>query len=323
MAVLPVISPRAVGQPGIDSPSYRSFSLAPAAAFREGDFVRQPTVGTVTGNTPAPTGGLFTGGFVGPTFSGVASINSTAAIVSGAVTITGVATASAPAATYYNVLTYTAAGTESQIGAEFIVSCAAGFTYSVNVASAGSPTGSTNFAVYVSQYEGGEVLQQASRTTTALGAAFTVAISGSLVNSIGTNRCLSSSSTLIQGIALHDSAALYALGAGGSFTAGNIPNLLGAWMPPPTLGPIDPSQALVVSLLNNQPFEISLVQPWNNALIGSAVGITLQSNGYFAADTTATAFGVIQSKSVGVPSDVGGVGDTFSRVVCIATSGVI
>ena len=321
MAVLPIIPPRLVGAPGLDSPVPRVYSLAPGAVFREGDFGIITATGTVTGAQPAPTGSLATS--VGPTFSGVASFSSTATLTSGPVTLIGVTTSGAPAQSYYVILTYTAAGTESAIGAEFVVSCAAGYTFSINVASAGAPTGSTNFAAYISTYQGGELLQQASRTTTALGAAYpvtsplspNVGVARALTNSVGT------ASTPITGIALADSQALWATGVGGSFTAGNIANLLGAWMPAPTLGPIDPSQAIFVSVANGQPIEICLLQPWNNSLIGSGCGLNLTSAGYFVADTAqSNKIFTIVAKEFGSPADVGGVGDTYSRVQVIANS---
>jgi hypothetical protein len=319
VAVLPVIGPRTCGVPGVDSQNYKSYSLAQAAAFREADFVRLVTTGTTTGKTLQVSSGALLN-VAGPVFASTISVNSTAAVTSGVVTVTGVVTAGAPAAVYYVFLTYTAAGIiESLPGPEFLVNCAAGYTFSVNVAS--GQAGATNFAAYVSTYEGGGLLQQATKTTTALGAAFTIPYP--LTNSVGLNRAATGSNTSIAGIALHDSQSLFATGVGASFTAGNISNLFGAWANPPPANPIDPSQALVTSLTNGQIFEISLLQPWTNSLIGTAAGITLDSSGWFVADTTQSTFFTITGKVVGAYSDVGGLNDTYARVYAVATSGVI
>ena len=321
MAVIQISGPRLIGVPGIDSLNYKAYSLAQGAAFREASFVRLVTTGTTTGKTlQASSGALLN--VAGPNFTVPVSINSASVTTSGPITITGVASAGAAASISYVFVTYTAAGIiESLPGTEFIVNCAPGWTFSVNVTATGAPAGATNYAVYVSQYEGGELLQQATKTTTALGTAFTVP--ASLVNSVGLNIAPTGSNTSIAGIALHDSQSLWATGVGSGFLAGGISNLLGAWANPPPLAPIDPSQALVASLINGQPFEISLLQPWSNALVGTPAGITLDASGWHVADTTAATFFTITGKSVGVLTDVGMLNDTYTRVTAVATSGVI
>lgn len=326
MAVLPVISPRVVGTGGIDTGNIRAYSLGAAAAFREGDFVYLPSTTTVT---PNPTGALAS--YTGPTFAGIAQVNANAVstpLVSGNVTITGIAQAGAPAQTYYNILTYASSASgaqESLPGTEFIVNCAAGYTYSVNVTSAGG-TGAGYYSAYASYTEGSEVLQTATTGRIAINTPTLIFNSTTkLVYSTGLQQCPAAANTNITGLALHDSQSLWAYGVGGSYTAGGISQLLGAWMPPPTLGPVDPQQALVVSALNNQVFEVSIQQTWTNALIGSAVGILLDAtSGYMAFNTSAANKpAIIVSKAFGAPSDVGGVGDTNVRANIIFTSGVI
>lgn len=303
MAVLPVIPPRLVGVAGLDSPQIASYSLLQGAAFREADFLTLATTGAIS--TPSPTGSMAT--VAGPAAS--------------AITIGTTAAAGAPAATYYVITTYTATSNESLPSAEYLINCAAGTVPTVNVASAGAPAAATNFAAYIGVYSGGEALQQATKTTTALGATFNAAYP--LTNNTGANRAASNVSANIVGIALHDSAAIYAQGVGGSATAGGLGNLLGTWVNPPPLGGIDPQQCLVAKLTNNVPLEISLKQAYYPALIGAAVGLTLDTSGYFVADTTATAVAKIVNHPAGVTTDVGANGDTFARVQVLFTSGVI
>jgi len=323
VAVLPVLGPKIAGVPGIDSAFIKSYNLAQSAAWRDASFGQLITTGTAgtTKSVQVSSGTL--ANIAGPVFATPVSINSTAATTNGNITITGVVTAGAPAAIYYVFATYTAAGIiESLPGAEFIVNTAAGFTFSVNVLAAGAPAAATNFAVYVSQYEGGELLQQATKTTTALGTAFTIPFP--LTNSVGVNIAPTNATTNIVGIALHDSQSLWATGVGGGFTAGGISNLLGAWMPPPTLGPIDPSQALFTSLVNGQVFEATFVQPWSNAYIGQPVSLVLDPSGWHTvSDTGGNQFATIIGKATGVGSDVGGVNDTNVRVQCVALASAV
>lgn len=322
MAVLPVIGPRIAGVPGIDSANIKSYSPAQSAAFREAGFIQLITTGTATGKVVQVSSGALLN-VAGPVFAAPISINSTAAVTNGNITITGVVSASAPAAQYYVFATYTATGIiESVPGPEFIVSCAAGFMFSVNVASASAPAGATNFAVYVATYEGGELLQQATKTTTALGAAFSVPFP--LTNSVGVNQAPTNATTNVAGIALQDSQSVWAVGVGGGFTVGNIQSTFGGWMPGPNLGPIDPSQLLAASLTNGQIFEVCLLTPWSNALIGSQVSLTLDTSGWHGVSVTgANPFAVITGKAFGSPADVGGVSDTNVRVNCIALASAV
>lgn len=207
------------------------------------------------------------------------------------------------------------------MSAEFIQNCPAGFVPQVTVASAGAPAGATNYAVYASVMEGAETLQQATKTTTALGANFT--LPNPLINPSGITRAASNANSGIAGLTLHDSGALYATGVGGSNTAGGINQLLGTWGNPPPLGGFDAAQALVVPLILSQAVEISLKQPWTSGLSGSQAGLTLdtsqQAAGVFIADTTATACLTILERL-----DLGGaVNDTGARVRAIFNAAAV
>lgn len=321
MATLPIISPRIVGVAGFDSPLYRSYSLLQGAAYREGDLTVIGETGTVK---TTPSGGTTTSGTSlattpGPSPAGPFQLTTSAStFTSNNVTIAGSASASAPAQSYYVILTYTATtGTnETLSGGEFIINAAAGVVPSINVLSAGAPASAVTFAVYAGIYEGGEILQQATKFTTALGTPFV--LSSPLVNSLGLNRAPSAvlTATVITGIALADSASQYALGIGGAFNVGGPGNLLGAWGTPPTLGPLDPSQGLVASLTNGTPLEISLAGiAWSNALVGQSVGLALDAtSGYFVANTSGNAVATIINKPFGSNADVGQVGDINTRV---------
>lgn len=219
------------------------------------------------------------------------------------------------------LFTYTATAKESPVSAEFIQNCPAGFVPQVTVASAGAPAGATNYAVYASVMEGAETLQQATKTTTALGANFT--LPNPLINPSGITRAASNANSGIAGLTLHDSGALYATGVGGSNTAGGINQLLGTWGNPPPLGGFDAAQALVVPLILSQAVEISLKQPWTSGLSGSQAGLTLdtsqQAAGVFIADTTATACLTILERL-----DLGGaVNDTGARVRAIFNAAAV
>jgi hypothetical protein len=260
----------------------------------------------------------------GPSLGTNVSISSTAATTANGVTITGIASAGAAPQSYYIILTYTntTGSNESLSGAEFIVNCSTGWTFSVNVASATAPAGAATYAYYAGIYSGGEALQQATRYTTNLGTAFTNPIP--LTNNVGITRAASSASSSIVGIALNDAFAQWETGVGGSSTAGGINTQLGAWVNPYPLGQPDPGQSLIVSLLNGQQVQLSLIQPWYPSLQGAAVGITLSSGGYFQADTTATPIGyIVAQQSIGPNTYTGIPGDTNALVNVVFTSGVI
>lgn len=327
MAVLPIIPPRIVGVPGIDSPAPRAWYPAPAAAWREGAILQLVTTGTIVTPTPAST--LAT--TAGPSLGGLGPFSITSSsfsVTAGNLTVAGASASSAPAATYYCIVAYTASGLESLPSAEFACSCPAGVVPKITVASAGAPGSATDWALFAGLFSGSECLQQATTTTTALGSSFTMP--WTLTNSQGVNNGASNMNSGIVGLAMHDVAATYGPafgttnaggGIGGSFTGGAIGNELGTWANPPPLGPPDPQQALVLSVANQVPVEISLKQAYYNVLIGSSVGITLDStSGYFYADTGATACGTISDKVWGSPADVGGVGDQYGRILMTFTA---
>ncbi len=319
MATLAILPPRVVGLAGLDSPTVASYNLAQGAAFREGDFLALITTGTIV--TPAPTGALATiaGPAIGQDFN-LTSSSSTFTI--GNVTVAGSAVSGAPATSYYVIVTYTATGAESLTSQEFIVNCSLGVVPSITVLSANAPSGATNFAVYAGIYSGGEALQQATRTTTALGTAFTLAYP--LTNNFGVNRAATNPSANIVGIAMHDSASIYVDGVGGSATA-NIGSPLGTWANLAPLGPPDPLQALVAKVTNSVPVDIALAQAWYPSLIGSTVGLALDLvSGYWTASTAGSnKVATIVFKDFGVPSLEGVAGDTYARVQIIFTSGVL
>lgn len=310
ISAIPYQSPRLVGIPGIDSPLVRGYYPAPSAAFREGDILKVTTVGTIL--TPAPTGSGNFSANLGPAAS--------------AVTFGSASTSGAPAQAYYIVVTYTATSKESQPSQEFVVYAAAGTTPTVTVAAAGAPSGTTNFATYVSVYPGGEALQDTTRTTTATDSAFT--IPWPFTNSKGVNRAASNVNSSIVGLALHDSAALFQSGIGGAGTSGGPANVLGTWSNPPPLGAPDPLQDLAASLVAPAIIEISLKQPYYTSLNGTTAGFTLdtaqQAAGIFIADTTATTAITILGAIGGAQSDVGGgPGDTGTRIRASVSTGAI
>ena len=322
MAVLPIIPPRIVGTPGIDSPIPKAWFPAPGSSWREGAMCQLVTTGSIS--LPTPQGSM--AALAGPTTGGSGPFSITSSSFSqtaGNFTVAGHANTAAPAATYYIFATYTATSNESLAGPEFACSCPAGVVPAITVASAGAPAAATNFALYVGVFSGSECLQQATKTTTALGSAFNVP--WTLTNSQGVNNGASNMNSGIVGIAMHDSAATYGPafggvgggGIGGSFTGGAIQSQLGTWANPPPVGPPDPQQALFLSVANQVPVEISLKQAfYGPSTIGSAFGLTLDTtSGYFVADTGATGCGTIVDKVWGSTADVGGTGDTYSRVI--------
>lgn len=261
---VPFLMPKVSQIPGILAPTPRGFFKSQAAAFKQGDFVKLVTTGTAT--FPAPTGGLATS--AGPAAS--------------AVTISYTTSAGAPQQTYYILVTYTATGQESQESQEFNIQVPAGNVPTVSVASAGAPAAATNFAAYIGLLPGQELLQQASKTTTALGATFTAA--NPLTNFVGINQCATNDNANIVGIALHGSNAIWAPQAG---PVGNNASLLGGWANPAPLNSIEPAKVMVAQLLVGTPFEISVKQPWYDGMAGTTFGLTLDStSGYFVADNS-------------------------------------
>lgn len=277
---------------------------APGAAWRRGDFLQQITTGSIT--TPAPTG----------------SMSTTAGPLAANVTLSTTTTSGAPAATYYIIVTYTATSNESLLSQEFIVNCLVGTTPTISVASSGAPAAATDFAAYVSLYSGGEALQQASKTTTALGATYTVAYP--LTNSIGANRSVTNPSGSIWGLAQSNSNDVFFSGIGGSSTV-NDASLFGASLGPP-LVPAEVQQLYVIAL-GGQPVQINLSQAyaWTYSLVGTTVGLTLDTtSGFFYADPAAgnkvaTITGNVSGVLMGA-NYPGGPGDFGARVIIQMTT---
>jgi hypothetical protein len=325
MAALPAVEPAYQMRPGILAPDIRSYYAQSTTTWLQGAILKLVTTGSIT--TPAPTGSMST--TAGPALAasqGVFNIlTSSTSITSGAVTIHGITTASAPARTYYVVVTYTATSNESLPSAEFIVSCPAGLTFSVNVASSGAPAAATNFACYASDLPGFECLQQATKTTTALGSAFTVATSGSFVNVQGIAPCVAGDSANIVGMAVNASDQRYFSGSAGAV---GYRSLLGSAISLPPLGPGIPELAQhYVLKLQTADIIQSLVQSWSYSLENAAVGINIDANSLqYTADTTQTQTGNIIQKAGGVttgPLSTGGFGDTNALVVVRFLSSVL
>lgn len=219
---------------------------------------------------------------MGPAAGDVSITSSSFSQVIGNVTITATTSTGAAAASYYTFFTYGgAASIEGLPGPEFIINCAAGLKPIVNVASTGSPTNSTQFVTYVGTYPGGEVQQNSG---TNFGSPFTFVVP--LTNNIGVTRASTNPGSNIVGLAIQDSAALYASGVGGSFTAGGPGNVLGTWANPAPLGVGDATRPLIVRPQNNQIYTLSLKQAFYPSLIGTTAGLALDTTtGYWIVDT--------------------------------------
>lgn len=347
MPTVPYTGPRLVSQPGIDSPLPRAYAVGQLsggglATFREGDFLQLVTTGTIT----APTGGLGTLAVAGTLTPGPAlaatqgPVNVTASsfsLTSGNYTITATTSAGAPALTYYVACSYTKTGAESMLGTPFPINVSAGLKPIVQVNTAAQPSTTTNFALYAGFSPSNLALQQATTTTTATGSSFTISVP--LVNSAGVAQGATNMSSNIAGIAIHGSDQAFAPpmigGIGGSVLAGLASQAVGTWANPSPIGSSqDPGQALVISLANGVPFEISLVQGYTDALLQQTAGFNLDATtGIFTADTTQAAkpitiqthpFGAsLAGTSASYQNALGGVGDTGARVTCILNSGTI
>lgn len=306
MATIGYYEPRIVGNGSIKEPVKFMVNPAQGAAWRRGDIVVQATTGTITALPTAGQGALATAAIPGS--SGAS-----------AVTITNSASSGAPAQTYFIALTYTATSAESQ-PAYFVQNCPPGYIPTITVASAGAPSGATNFAAYVGLLPGYYSLQQASKTTTALGSAFNVAYP--LTNSAGANRGATNLSGSILGLADSMSDETYFDGYGGSFTAGRAGSRLGSTN---TIAPLTPTEApllYVVGLGNGQRVELNLVNTtaWSPYLLGTTAGLALDSStGFFVVDPgQSNKIVTIVDQRPGVyigPTASGTAGDLGARVV--------
>lgn len=299
MATIQPWEPQYVGNPDFSAPLQVPVLVAPGAAWRRGDFIVSQTVGTIL--TPAPTG----------------SMAATAGPALAAVTVGSSASAGAPGGTYYCTVTYTATSNESLPSLEFPINVLPGFVPTVSVAAAGAPAAATNFAAYMALTPGYEALQQATRTTTALGATFTAA--NPLTNSVGMARAATNAATLA-GMAVNDSNENFYGGPGGSSNIGNQ-SLMGATMNQSPLTPNEAQLAYVMKLTGGAIVEINLrlnvANTWTPILAaqGAQVGLFYDPSGFPTADVgQANKVATILQGSDGVPSVVGTNGDIGKRV---------
>lgn len=294
MAALTYREPVYIGQGGTEGPTWDRIVVGSGAAFRRGALLVQSNTGTVS--TPAPTG----------------SMSTTAGPAASAVTFGQSASAGAPGGTFFAYLTYTATSNESLPAGPYAFTVAPGNVLTINVASAGAPAAATNFAAYVSTVPTLECLQQATRTTTALGATFTCA--NPLTNSYGISGAATNVASGLIGIAASDSNAAFFSGIGGSASVGNA-SVFGALANYPPLDSIG-AMAIPICKLAGSLWEFSLVQPYSPALDRTTAGITLDATtGFYVVDTSqSNKIVTIQGASSGPSPFFGSVNDTGARV---------
>jgi hypothetical protein len=285
--------------PDFTSPVVQYYPIAQNTTFKDGDFLILSQTGS-NALTYSPTGAL--AGYAGP--------------VAAAITFGTSASATAPAAAYFVYLTYTATGTESLASSEFVVNVPAGFVPTVSVSATGAPTGSTNFAAYMGIVPGNEQLQQATKTTTALGATYTAVFP--LTNSIGAKAAATNVASGIIGLSYNDSNALFFDGPGGSSIVG-AGSRLGATMNLPPLVPnAEIMEAPVLKLQSGFLLEMNLRQTiaWNTSLINQQVGLYQDPTTLiWVADTAqSNKVGYIYQSADGVPSITGTTNDLGKRV---------
>lgn len=325
MALLSYFEPQWVGSSIYNAPSEVGYVKAQNAVWRQGSILVQSSAAVTV-----PSGGLSTlAAAAGPvsnsgTFTTAGQTIVTSTVTStgtNVVTLTAITLAGAQAASYWAELTFTAAGAESQTGPEFVVNCGPGIGFSVNVSTAGAPTGTTNYALYVGIVSQNEVLQQATKTTTATGATFS--ITAPLAFNKGILQAATNANSNIVGIAINTSDQYFVSGPGGATTVNNQ-SLFGATV---SLPPTQPQELYLgyVAKLQNAYIEMSLIntQAWSPALIGSTFGLTVDASGFYVANPGGTACGVIIGGADGVPSIVGTAGDFGKRIVVQFNVGLI
>jgi len=293
--------PRIVGTPGKE-PRILLGPYAQSAAWRRGDILQNITTGTVS---PPPVNGTSTlAGVAGPVLGTTLHVSYSAS-------------AGAPQATYYGAASYTASGLES-VATPFVINVPAGNLPTVLVDSAGAPASADHFAAYLGTSPGNISLQQATRTTTALGATFTAA--NPLTNSVGWNRSVTNPSANIVGMAVDASSELFFSGGGGSFAVGPG-SLLGAQTP---MSPAitEAQSAYVIGLGQNQQVEMNLINTtaFYPSLIGTTAGLALDTaTGFFIVDPGGSnKILTIVDRRPGVfigPTTGGQVGDGGVRVI--------
>lgn len=299
MALIPYFEPFWVGSGLNEAPTPGEYLPAPGAAWRRGALLVTSTTGTLTGTLPTPQGSM--AALAGPNAA--------------AVTLAASAVSGAPGGTYYVVLTYTATSNESLPSQEYVFNALPGNVVSITVASAGAPAAATNFAAYVSFAPQYELLQQASKTTTALGSAFIVA--NPLTNSTGVAGAVTGVSGSIVGLANTDSNEIFFSGTGGSSGVGNQ-SLLGATNSLPPLLPNDVLLLYVTKLTGGTILEMSMRQTnyWSPSYLGQTAGIYLDATtGFYTVDPTQTnKVLTIIGTADGVPAICGTYGDQGKRV---------
>lgn len=309
-------APSLVGTANLKEPKQILGAPAQNAVWRAGDILINKTTGTIT--APPASGSVGTGSLANTSAPGASGSN--------AVTITNATTSGAAAATYYIIVTNTYSGGEGPPSQLYVQNCPAGKTPSITAASTGAPASATNFAVYVGVVPGYLSLQQATKTTTALGSAYT--IPATLSNNIGWAQAATGSSSNIIGMAVNDSNALYFRGGGGSFNVGNG-SILGATSALPPLTPFESPGSYAITLGGGQLLEMSLVNTsaWSPSLLYTAVGLTLDATtGFFIADPGQTQVATIVDHRDGAyigPTGTGTTGDTGVRVIVQFLSSVL
>ena len=261
-----------VGNPNLKEPIPYLVSPAQDQTWNRGDILGLETVGTI----------------VAPPGVGTGALASAAGPLASAVTITNAATAGAQPHTYFIELTYTATSAESAVSQLFVQNCPAGYTPSVTVASAGAPAGATDFAAYIGLSPTSLALQQATKTTTALGSAYVA--TSPLTNYTGAFRVATNVASNIAGIAIDDSGALLFGGYSGSFTAGTVTSLFGSSNSMQPLMATDAPLNMINGLGNGAQIEMNLNTAsgaFTQALISQTAGITLDpATNFYTVDTT-------------------------------------
>jgi hypothetical protein len=317
MAQFTYRAPSLVGTANLKEPLQRGPGVPlQNATWRAGDILINKTAGTIV--APPATASTGSGTLANSIAPGNPGGN--------AVTITQATTAGASAQTYYILVTNTYSGGEGPPSQLYVVNCPVGKTPAVTAASAGAPGTATNFAVYAGIFPNSLSLQQATKTTTALGSAYTLA--APLTNSVGWAQAVTGSSSNIIGLAINDSNAVYFSGGGGSFSVGNQ-SIMGATSALPPLTPFEAPGAYAIGLGNGQQIEMSLVNTsaWSDSLLGAAIGLTLDATtGFFIADPGQTQVGNIVGHRDGAyigPTGQGTNGDTGVRVIVSFLSSVL
>lgn len=312
MPDIPYFEPFYVGAGNFQAPIVENYVPVYGAAFRRGAFLALTTTGTIYNPLGGADGFGTLVGVPGPTASEV---------------IFGTtASAGKPAATYYVQVAYCDSGgetDESILSQEFVVNVPAGFELTVEVITAGAPSGYDYFNTYVSLFPGYEALAGSTHgSPTATGSALTIVYP--LANSKGVTGAATNASASIVGMSINSSAAIFFSGVGGSTGTGEQ-SLFGATNSLPPLEPAEIFMAPVVKAGFGAIFEMSLVQAFYPNLIASTAGLTLDAtSGFYVVDNSqSNKILNIIGQSSGVPSVTGVPGQTGCRVLVQFNSGTI